>query len=156
MDCSQSTTPVFFVNHHESVWGSIVPKQNQSTHQPLKSNRDSVECLPDSVPLNLSDGITPRNSPLRQFSMFGTRPQSPVEFNRNDAQQQQFTLRCPNCRWHVVAVNGFPFLVLTTIPGIELEDGEELLADRGERWQQQRRQLEWPSLWNEFVSKRGQ
>ncbi|KAK6588141.1 hypothetical protein RS030_71039 [Cryptosporidium xiaoi] len=39
-----------------------------------------------------------------------------------------------NVQWHSVYVDGWPHVILTTIPGIGIKSGNELAADFGENW----------------------
>ncbi|CEL92130.1 unnamed protein product [Vitrella brassicaformis CCMP3155] len=42
----------------------------------------------------------------------------------------------PNTQWHTVYVNGWPHIVLTTIPGVGIKTGDILVADFGDAWLQ--------------------
>eukprot|EP01071_Lankesteria_metandrocarpae_P002334 Lankesteria_metandrocarpae@DN2253_c0_g1_i2.p1 len=45
-------------------------------------------------------------------------------------------VRHPNVRWHVVHVDAWPRVVLTSIPGVRIVSGDELLVDFGRQWEE--------------------
>lgn len=165
IDCSQATSPVFFVNHFESLWGSF--NREILSYRPVAPPVPTLQSTPTHNRAQMtsrfptaSSATNPTTSiPSAPFSMFGSPPTSPtatIDQQLEQAQHQQHRAdRRPNCRFHVVSVKGFPFFVLASIPGIQLEDDSELIVDKGEQWQKQRCRLDWPVVWSEFISTRG-
>lgn len=186
LDCSQGTTPIYFVNHFQSLWDWMnnailshrLPEEfsNPELFEESASDGTARRCpVPNKTSKNDHESVVivgrketasaPRSLPLSHAfppdALSSTIPSTTQHFcsllPTSVPRFQIFRRRgcTPNCRFHVVVVNGFPFLVLTTIPRLNLLEGEELVVDKGEKWHQHRRHHEWLLLWNEFVSKRG-
>ncbi|KAJ1607234.1 PHD domain-containing protein [Cryptosporidium canis] len=57
-----------------------------------------------------------------------------------------------NVQWHSVYVDGWPHIILTSIPGTGIKSGDELAADFGENWFTRIRRISENNIKNELVS----
>ncbi|KAK9172048.1 hypothetical protein cmbei_6002240 [Cryptosporidium meleagridis] len=56
-----------------------------------------------------------------------------------------------NVQWHSVYVDGWPHIILTSIPGVGIKLGDELAADFGENWFSRIRRISENNIRNELI-----
>ncbi|KAH8584279.1 protein with N-terminal apicomplexan-specific globular domain plus PHD domain [Cryptosporidium sp. chipmunk genotype I] len=56
-----------------------------------------------------------------------------------------------NVQWHSVYVDGWPHIILTSIPGVGIKLGDELAADFGENWFSRIRRISESNIKNELI-----
>ncbi|KAF7456063.1 putative histone-lysine N-methyltransferase, H3 lysine-4 specific [Cryptosporidium felis] len=59
-----------------------------------------------------------------------------------------------NVQWHSVYLDGWPHIILTSIPGIGIKSGDELTADFGENWFHRIKRISENNVINELISLR--
>lgn len=57
-----------------------------------------------------------------------------------------------NVQWHSVYIDGWPHIILTSIPGTGIKSGDELAADFGENWFSRIRRISENNIKNELIS----
>eukprot|EP00919_Chromeraceae_sp_WS-2016_P045806 GHVR01108952.1.p1 GENE.GHVR01108952.1~~GHVR01108952.1.p1 ORF type:complete len:441 (-),score=152.29 GHVR01108952.1:269-1591(-) len=92
--------------------------------------------------VELDDYAGARGAPRRPISPLGFLVCADFYRNRlsfiNDCRTVSLLAhrgeRCPNCMFKQVSVNGWPEIILTTIKGVVIQPGEELVTSLGEGW----------------------
>ncbi|EUD69062.1 hypothetical protein C922_00754 [Plasmodium inui San Antonio 1] len=112
--------------------GGGTPTDNLATPQCENSTQSSTKEKKKSKELN-NKIILPDNYTYAVDSSYMFNEMSLVNHYKTCAIFSNYDFRI-NAEWQLVYLDGWPHIILTSIPGVEIDTGEEIFADFGSEW----------------------
>ncbi|KAI4834925.1 histone-lysine N-methyltransferase [Plasmodium brasilianum] len=133
-ECDEEITNNIRKNEKEKIYSNLMNIQNNNlTDKANKGKKSKTSCFNKKAKGLNNLVILPDNYTYAVDSSYMFNEMSLVNHYKTCSIFNNYDFRI-NAEWQLVYLDGWPHIILTSIPGVEINTGEEIFADFGFEW----------------------